>query len=112
MPSILLIDSRRSFLDGRECYTARTNVQALKLLHEHENEIKAIWMDDTIQGKDGMKPVLDYLVFRAKLGKPYPTNVIFVHTQSETGWQVLNAKLSYNKYRVIRQTVRETLGAY
>lgn len=112
MTSVLLVDSRRSFLDGRDCFTARTNVNALKYLHANEFKIREIWFDSDIGGKGGLKPVLDYLVMRAKMGAPYKVNIIYVHCQDEAGWQVLQAKLKNAKYNVQRATVRNTLGAY
>ena len=107
---ILLIDGRRSFLDGRKALVARTGKNALKLLMENEGKIKAIWMDRNLT--DDIKPVLDFLALRGKMGMKYPTNVIFVHCQDEAGWQILSTKLKNAGYNVQRGTVRETLGAY
>jgi len=112
MSHILLIDSRRSFLDGRECLIARTNVEALHLLHNNEKKINEIWFDDNITGKDGLKPVLDYLTLRSKLGQKYPVNIIWVHAPNEAGWQILSTKLKNAGYNVQRNTIRETLGSY
>ncbi len=108
--TVLLIDSHRSFLDGRSALVARTNVEALQLLHQNEKTIKEIWFDDTISGKDGLKPIFEYLTLRAKMGMKYPVNIIYVHTPSEAGWQIINAKLSNAKYTVARASVRDTLG--
>lgn len=112
MSSVLLVDSRRSFLDGRDCFTARTNVDALKFIHNNETKIREIWFDSSINGKGGLQPVLDYLVMRARMGAPYKVNIIYVHCQDEAGWQILSTKLKNAKYNVHRATVRETLGAY
>lgn len=109
---ILLIDSRRNFLDGREALVARDNKKALELLQKYENKIKAIWLDDDINGAKGLTPVLEYLTLRGKMGMRYPVSVINVHTQNEGGWQLLNARLKAAGYIVNRVSVRDTLGSY
>lgn len=109
---ILLIDSRRNFLDGREALVARDNKKAIELLTKYENKITVIWMDDSLLGKGGIDPVLEYLTLRGKMGMKYPVRVINIHTQSEGGWQLLSTKLKNAGYPINRAPVRDTLGAY
>lgn len=107
---ILLIDGRRSFLDGRECLVARSSKSALDLLMKNEGLIKSIWIDRNLI--DDIKPVLDFLSLRGKMGMAYPVNVVCVHSPDEAGWQILSTKLGNAGYCISRQSIRETLGSY
>jgi hypothetical protein len=110
MKQILLVDFTRSFLDSRPAIVSRSSKDAIRNLHKFEGKIGAIWMDYRLGPADDIKPLLDYLILRAKIGSKYPVNVIFVHSPDEASWQILNAKLGNAGYRIERATVRDTLG--
>jgi len=112
MSNLLLIDYRRSFLDGRDHIQAHDSKTAIELLTKHEGKINSIWMDYDMGPGDDIKIVLNFLTLRAKLGMAYPVKVINVHAPSEIGWQVISSKLKPAKYIVRRETIRDTLGAY
>jgi hypothetical protein len=112
MSDLLLIDYRRSFLDGRPCLHAHSSKQAIDLLTKNEGKIKSIWMDYEMGPGDDIRIVLNFLALRAKLGMHYPVKVINVHTPSEAGWQVISSKLNNLRYIVRRESIRETLGGY
>lgn len=104
----LLIDARRSFLDGRPAHIARNGNDAVKLLSKHEGQITSIWMDNI----SDIKVVLEFLKFRKEMKYPYPVNMINIHCPDEAGWQILSTKLQNIGYRYRRETIRENLGAY
>ena len=110
MTNILLVDFTRVFLDSRPCIVARNSKDAIRKLNSMEGQIKEIWLDYNLGPADDVKPLLDYLSLRAKIGSKYPINCVVVHAPSEAGWQILNAKLGVLGYRVIRGTIRDTLG--
>ena len=110
MKQTLVIDFTRTFVDARPALYARTSKDAIAKLHANEGKIGAIWMDNNLGPADSTKAILDYLSLRSKIGSKYPVNVIFVHAPDEAGWQILEAKLKANGYRVQRGTIRDTLG--
>lgn len=109
---ILLIDARRNFLDGREALVARSANDALTVLQKREKDIDILWLDSEFQSKDDMKPVIDFLVLRAKVKMPYKLKMINIHAPSEGGWQLLSTRLKNAGYMVRRESIRETLGSY
>lgn len=110
---LLLIDQTRRFTDDRECILARTPDAALRALIKHGDKIKIIWIDNEFGPgpKGSIKPVLDFLAVKAKLGQK-SVNVINVHAPTEAGWQIIQAKLAPVGYLVRRETIRGQLGAY
>lgn len=108
MKNIILVDSQRSFLDGRPAHTCRSSKKAIEVLTKHEKEITILWLDN-IKDSDML---IDYLTLRAKIGNKYPFKMINIHAPYEGDWQVLSTKLKRVGYPVRRATIRDTLGAY
>lgn len=106
----LLIDYVRSFTDGRQVVTARSGKEAVTKLAILENKVNEIWLDNNFPDKNSIKLVLDFLGLRAKIGSPYPVGIIYVHSLDEGTWQLLNAKLQGQGYRVVRASIRNVLG--
>jgi len=108
MTKILLIDSSRTFVDGRTHFRAFNCNEAIRQLNKLEGQIDEIWIDYDLNG--GTVNLLSFLSLRAKIGSPYKVARIVVHGPSEAGWQVLSARLGNWGYRVVRGTVRDTLA--
>lgn len=105
--NILLIDSRRSFLDARPAHVARNGHDAVKLMSKYEGQIKAIWMDNI----NDIQTVLDFLKFRKEMGYPYPVNIINIHSPDEKGWMILSNKLKFiGTYRYRREAIWDNLS--
>ena len=107
---VLLVDFTRVFLDSRPAITARNSKEAVKQLNKLEGKIDIMWVDYDLGPADDIKPLMDYLSLRAKIGSKYPLSCIVVHGPREAGFQLLNAKLGALGYRVIRGAIRENLG--
>lgn len=110
MAKTLLVDFTRNFLDGRPAITARTSKEAIAKLHSLEGTLDELWLDYNLGPADTIKPLLDYLILRAKIGSRYPVRMIHVHAPDEAGWQILSSKLGGFGYPVTRATIRQTLG--
>lgn len=104
--NILLIDSRRSFLDARPAHIARNGHDAVKLMSKYEGQIKAIWLDKI----HDFQTVLDFLKFRKEMGYPYPVNIINIHSPEEANWIYLSNKLKFIGYRYRREAIWDNLS--
>jgi hypothetical protein len=77
----VLVDDVRGFRDERPARIARSSQEALDLLAQvGDRRIDHLWLDHDLVGDDTIRPVVEFLVQRARGGAPLNVGQIHVHT--------------------------------
>lgn len=102
-PLTVLVDDIREFKDQRPARVARSSPEALRLLDELEGaRIDHLWLDHDLVGKDTIAPVVDRLIYRARIGSPLNVGQIHIHTANITAGYRMIVALRAAGYPVVR----------
>jgi hypothetical protein len=99
----VLVDDVRGFKDGRPALIARSSQDALSLLEGlREERIDDLWLDHDLVGDDTIRPVVDWMVHRARTDSPLNVGMIHIHTSNVGGGHWMDVTLKGAGYAVVR----------
>jgi hypothetical protein len=102
-PLTVLVDDVRGFKDGRPALIARSSQEALSLLEGLWDErIDHLWLDYDLVGDDTIRPVVDWMVHRARTGSTLDVGLVHVHTANVGAGHWMWAELCGAGYPVVR----------
>ena len=99
----VLVDDVRGFRDERPALIARSSSEALTLLEQLDDQrIDHLWLDHDLIGDDTIRPVVEWMVQRARAGSPLNVRQIHIHSSSVGGGHWMEVTLQGAGYRVVR----------
>jgi hypothetical protein len=102
-PLTVLVDDVRGFRDERPALVARSSQEAQTLLEElGDARIDDLWLDHDLVGDDTIRPVVDWMVKRAKAGSPLHVGQIHIHSSNVAAGHWMRLELEAADYRVTR----------
>ena len=102
-PLTFLIDDTRAFKDQRPALVARSSQEALTLLNQlGDTRIDDLWLDHDLVGTDTIRPVVDWMVMRARSGSPLKVRQIHIHSANVGGGHWIRLELQAAGYLVTR----------
>lgn len=104
MTLTVLVDDRRSFVDGREAVVLRTSQDAFEWLFEHRDaEIDELWLDHDLgpYSDEDIGAVIWLLELGADAGEPFKIGQIYVHTANPGGRDMMMRALKRWNYNVV-----------
>jgi len=103
----VLIDDRRSFVDGRACIVLRTLSEALEFMKSDPGRIDELWLDHDLGWDDllgtlaDIMPLITVLEEASFNGHPYDIGTIYVHTANPPAQMTMSSALGRYGYCVI-----------
>jgi hypothetical protein len=83
---VVLVDDRRSFVDGRNALVARTSAAGVELLDSlRDQRLDELWLDHDLGGDDTIWPVVEVLERAAFEERPFDVEAICVHSANPVG---------------------------
>jgi hypothetical protein len=102
-PLTFLIDDARAFKDERPALVARSSQEALTLLDQlGDTRIDDLWLDHDLVDTDTIRPVVDWMVERARAGSPLNVGQVHIHSANVGGGHWIRLELQGAGYPVTR----------
>ena len=102
-PLTVLIDDARAFKDRRPALVARSSQEALTLLDQlGDTRIDDLWLDHDLVDTDTIRPVVEWMVQRARAGSPLKVGQIHIHSANVGGGHWIRLELQAAGYPVTR----------
>jgi hypothetical protein len=86
MPSVVLIDDLRAFVDRRPAEVARTSADGIEALQRRRAErLDELWLDHDLGGDDTIWPVIELLERAAFEEHPFDIGTVYIHSANPAG---------------------------